>query len=62
MKSSELNRLLRKDGWYVDRQSGSHMIMKHPTKKGQLVVPDHGSNEVGKGLANKILKMAGLKK
>jgi len=26
-----------------------------------LVVPDHGSSEVGKGLENKILKAAGLK-
>lgn len=30
-------------------------------KPGQLVVPDHGSSEVGKGLENKILKAAGLK-
>ena len=61
MKSNELFRILRKDGWFVERQKGSHMVMKHPTKKGQIVVPAHGSNEVGTGLANKILKDAGLK-
>jgi predicted RNA binding protein YcfA (HicA-like mRNA interferase family) len=33
MKSSELVRLLKRDGWYVLRQSGSHMIMEHPIKK-----------------------------
>ena len=35
--------------------------MKHPTKKGILIVPDHGANEIGKGLAEKILKAANLK-
>ena len=61
MKSSELIRLLERDRWYVVRQSGSHMIMRHPIKRGQLVVPNHGSAEVGKGLEKKILKDACLK-
>ncbi|MGN6493270.1 MAG: type II toxin-antitoxin system HicA family toxin [Agriterribacter sp.] len=33
MKSSELLRLLKRDGWFVVRQSGSHMILEHPSKK-----------------------------
>lgn len=61
MKSSELVRLLKRDGWYVVRQSGSHMIMEHPVRKGQIVCPSHGSREVGKGLERKIKKDAGLK-
>ena len=61
MKSSQLIKILKNDEWYVIRQSGSHMMMKHLLKSGQLVVPDHGSSEVGKGLENKILKAAGLK-
>jgi len=61
VKSSELIRLLKKDDWFVVRQSGSHMIMRHPVKTNQLTVPNHGSNEVGTGLAKKILKDAGLK-
>ncbi len=61
MKSSELIRMLKKDGWFVVRQSGSHMIMQHPTKTGQIVMPDHGSHEVGRGLEKKIKKDAGLK-
>ena len=60
MKSSELVRLLKKDGWYPKRQSGSHMIMIHQTKKGQIICPFHGSHEVGKGLEMKIKKDAGL--
>ena len=61
MKSSELVRLLKRDGWYVTRQSGSHMIMEHPIKKGQIVCPFHGSSELGKGLVKKIKKDAALK-
>jgi len=61
MKSSELVRLLKKDGWYTIRQSGSHMIMVHPIKRGQIVCPSHGSQEVGKGLEKKIKKDAGIK-
>ena len=37
------------------------MIMLHPTKKGQIVCPNHGSHEVGKGLGKKIKKDAGIK-
>mgnify|MGYP001590445989 FL=1 len=61
MKSSELVRILKKDGWFVVRQTGSHMIMEHPNKKGPVICPSHGSHEVGKGLEKKILKDAGLR-
>lgn len=61
MKSSELVKLLKQDGWFIVRQSGSHMIMEHPVKKGKVVCPFHSSQEVGKGLAQKIMKDAGLK-
>ena len=61
MKSSALLRILNRDGWVTKRQKGSHLIMTHPTKPGLLVVPDHGAAEVGKGLANSIMKQAGLK-
>ena len=60
MKSSELLRKLLADGWYKVRQKGSHIIMRHPTKPGQLIVPSHGSAEVATGLASKIQKEAGL--
>jgi mRNA interferase HicA len=60
VKSNELIRLLQKDGWFVIRQSGSHMIMQHATKKGQIVCPNHCSHEVGKGLEKKIKKDAGI--
>jgi predicted RNA binding protein YcfA (HicA-like mRNA interferase family) len=62
MKYSELIRILKQNGWFVVRQSGSHLMMQHPEKAIQLTVPNHGSKEIGKGLQQKILKQAGLKK
>lgn len=61
MKSSELFRILIKDGWYKVSQSGSHILMKHKTKTGKLSFPYHGSKEVGIGLLSKLLKDAGIK-
>jgi len=42
-------------------QKGSHIKMKHPTKPGILIFPDHGTKEMGKGMEQKIRKDAGLK-
>lgn len=61
MKASELFKILKSDGWFEIRQTGSHVMMKHPLKDGQLVVPYHGSKEVSKGIVNAILKEAKIK-
>jgi mRNA interferase HicA len=61
MKSSELLRILVKDGWYELRKTGSHAIMKHPVKPNQIVVPFHSGKEVPKGTLQAILKDANIK-
>jgi len=61
MKASELLKLLKRDGWFETRQTGSHVIMMHPVKKGQLIVPYHGSREIPAGTLNAILKEACIK-
>ena len=61
MKYSELFRLLKRDGWFELRQSGSHVIMKHPTKSEQITVPFHAGKEVKKGLLRTLLKQANIK-
>jgi predicted RNA binding protein YcfA (HicA-like mRNA interferase family) len=61
MKCSELLRILKKDGWYIVSQKGSHLKLAHPSKSKQIIFPNHGSQEVGKGLENRILKDAGIK-
>jgi predicted RNA binding protein YcfA (HicA-like mRNA interferase family) len=60
MKCSELLRILKKDGWYEVSQRGSHIKLKHPTKMGIIIFPDHGSQEMAKGTEKRILKDAGL--
>tara|TARA_Y200000002_G_scaffold383024_1_gene402664 strand:+ start:244 stop:354 length:111 start_codon:yes stop_codon:yes gene_type:complete len=36
--------------------------MRHQTKKVTIIFPNHGSQELGKGLEKRILKDAGIKK
>ena len=61
MKCSELYRHLIKDGWHPVSQKGSHVKMKHGVKINVIIFPNHGSQELGKGLEKKIIKDAGLK-
>ncbi len=61
MKYSDLFKLLKKDGWIEVRQKGSHVIMQHPTKSKQLIVPFHAGKEVKKGLLKALLKQADIK-
>ncbi|RLD20245.1 MAG: hypothetical protein DRI69_06690 [Bacteroidetes bacterium] len=62
MKSTELERKVKKAGWYLIRQSGSHRIYNHKEISGIVVIPFHGSKEVPTGTAHSILKKAGIKK
>jgi len=60
MKCSELYRIRLREGWYAVSQKGSHLKLKHLHKKGFIIFPNHGSREVGPGLARRILKEAGI--
>ncbi|MDQ6842765.1 MAG: type II toxin-antitoxin system HicA family toxin [Bacteroidota bacterium] len=61
MKAQQVIKLIEKNGWLFERQAGSHKIFKHPTKKGIVVIPDHGKEDLRIGTLNAILKQAGLK-
>jgi len=59
MKSSELQRLIIKNGWTLLRVSGSHYVYE---KDGRTYpVPFHGSKEMGTGIAARIKKDMNLK-
>ncbi len=62
MKCSQLYRILTKDGWFPVSQKGSHIKMRHDTKGGMIIFPNHGSQEMGNGMEKKILKDAEIKK
>lgn len=62
MTFRDIDRLLKKDGWYVVSVEGSHYHYRHPTKKGKVQVPNHRKpKDIWKGTVNSILKQAGLK-
>jgi predicted RNA binding protein YcfA (HicA-like mRNA interferase family) len=62
MTWGELIRKLERAGWKLDRQArGSHEFYRHPDYAYPIVIARHGSKEVGTGLANDILKKAGVK-
>ena len=60
MSSSDLIRLIEKDGWVIKSVNGSHHHFKHPTKKGKVTIP-HPRKDLPIGTMNAILKQAGLK-
>jgi predicted RNA binding protein YcfA (HicA-like mRNA interferase family) len=61
MKVSELLRLLEKDGWFIERQRGSHRQLHHSTKPGTVTVAGKPSLDVPPGTLSSVLKQAGLK-
>lgn len=58
MTDAEILKLLRNDGWVVHEQSGSHIQLKHPTKKGRVTVPDQ-KGDLKKNTVFGIFKQAG---
>ncbi|CAI2768530.1 MULTISPECIES: type II toxin-antitoxin system HicA family toxin [Flavobacterium] len=59
MKSREFIREAIRNGWVFLRQGkGSHEIYEKDGK--QVVIPNHGSKEIGKGLEQKLRKEMGL--
>lgn len=59
MKSSQFIREIKKKGWNFIRQGkGSHEIYGKGGK--EVIVPNHGSKELGKGLEKKLRKQMGI--
>ena len=60
MKSSDIIKLLEKDGWYLVAQKGSHRQFKHSEKSGRVTVP-HPKKDLPLGTVKSILNQAGIK-
>ncbi|TMB94859.1 MAG: addiction module toxin, HicA family [Chloroflexi bacterium] len=50
-------RAVRKIGYELDHTTGSHMILRHPSRK-RLSVPRH--RELGRGILRRLIDQAGL--
>ena len=59
MTGKALIKLLKDNGWKLDRIQGSHHIMIKGNKT--LSIPVHGSKDLGKGLLHALLKQGDLK-
>lgn len=60
-KVREVLDILRKDGWIVVGQTGSHRQLKHTTKKGKVTVNGKKGMTLSQEILNSIWKQAGLK-
>lgn len=52
-------KLLKENGYEVISQNGSHVKLSNGERT--IIVPNHGSKDLKKGLEQAILKQAGLK-
>ncbi len=61
LSAAEVLRALRRDGWYIARQSGSsHMILRHPDRPGRVTLAYHTGKTIPPDTMARILKQAGL--
>jgi len=58
--SREILKILKADGWYEVGQEGSHLHLRHPTKKGKVTLP-HPRKDILKKTQSSIFKQAGIK-
>lgn len=56
--SKKIIKMLKKDGWILDRVRGSHNQFKHPEKKG-LVTVQHPIKDLSFFVVKSIFKQAG---
>lgn len=60
MKVKEILKILENDGWYIDRTTGSHRILKHPQKSGIVVLAGKPSKDLAEGTKKSIFSQAQL--
>ncbi len=58
MKSTDIIKRLKADGWFICNVKGSHCQFKHPDKKGRVTVP-HPKKDIPIGTYKSICKQAG---
>jgi predicted RNA binding protein YcfA (HicA-like mRNA interferase family) len=51
---------LKQQGFTEDRQTGSHLTLRHLGRRVSVTVPFPGGSDVGRGLAARILRDAGF--
>ena len=60
VKARELIKVLKRLGFELIRQKGSHSFWRHPMTLRSTVVPVHGGEDIDRSLLYEILREAGL--
>ena len=55
---AELVRALRRLGWEIVAQRGSHVQLRHAMRDGRVTVPVHAGETIGPGLLRSVLEQA----
>ena len=55
LNAKEVNKILKKLGFELKRQEGSHMFFQHPDGR-TTVIPNHAGEDIDRGLLTKIIK------
>ncbi|MCA1622987.1 MAG: type II toxin-antitoxin system HicA family toxin [Acidobacteria bacterium] len=61
MKVKEIIKIIKKDGWFLNRTRGSHWQYKHLTKHGTVTIAGHPNDDLHPKTERSILRQAGLK-
>jgi predicted RNA binding protein YcfA (HicA-like mRNA interferase family) len=62
MKIREIIDILRRDGWFLVNQKGSHRHYKHQAKKGRVTVAGALNDDVNPKTLKSIFRQAGLER
>jgi len=60
VKGEKILKDLKKDGWYIVHQKGSHRKFKHPIKPGSVTVNGTPSTDFWGNLLKSIEKQSGI--
>jgi predicted RNA binding protein YcfA (HicA-like mRNA interferase family) len=60
MTSREVLKRLKADGWYEVSRKGSHLQLKHPTKRGRVTVV-HPAADYAPGTLRSMEKQSGVR-
>ena len=55
IKANDLIRILKKDGFIMVHQKGSHATFKHPSAQKRVTIPIHPGKDLKRGLLKGIL-------
>jgi predicted RNA binding protein YcfA (HicA-like mRNA interferase family) len=61
VNAARLIRALQRAGFFVHHTTGSHYVLKHPSRPSvRIVVPYHGSADVKRSILRSILRQADI--